>query len=72
MVPFVGTLHISCRIIIGIQKRDHNVDNHPHRDCMRCYNGTYHLGLRLRDTEGSLGSLLRVRVPFGGRDGFEV
>ena len=28
--PFLGTLHIRCRIIIGIQKRDHNFDNHPH------------------------------------------
>ena len=27
--PFLGTLNIRCRIIIGIQKRDHNFDNHP-------------------------------------------
>ena len=29
MVPFLGTLNIRCRSIIGIQKRDHNFDNHP-------------------------------------------
>ena len=28
--PFLGTLNIRCRIIIGIQKRDDNFDNHPH------------------------------------------
>ena len=28
--PFLGTLNIRCRIIIGIQKRDHNFDNHPY------------------------------------------
>ena len=27
--PFWGTLNILCRIILGIQKRDHNFDNHP-------------------------------------------
>ena len=27
--PFLGTLNIRCRTIIGIQKRDHNFDNHP-------------------------------------------
>ena len=30
MVPFWGTLNIRGRIIIGIQKRDHNCDNHPY------------------------------------------
>ena len=29
--PFLGTLNIRCRIIIGMQKRDHNFDNHPYR-----------------------------------------
>ena len=29
--PFWGTLNIRCRIIIGIQKRHHNFDNHPCR-----------------------------------------
>ena len=29
MVHFGGTLNIRCRIRIGIQKRDHNFDNHP-------------------------------------------
>ena len=28
--PFLGTLNTTCRIIIGIQKRDHNTDNHPY------------------------------------------
>ena len=28
--PFLGTLNIRCRIILGIPKRDHNFDNHPH------------------------------------------
>ena len=27
----LGTLNISCRIIMGIQKREHNFDNHPYR-----------------------------------------
>ena len=27
--PFLGTLNIRCRIIMGIQK-DHDFDNHPH------------------------------------------
>ena len=26
--PFLGTLNIRCHIKIGIQKRDHNFDNH--------------------------------------------
>ena len=29
--PFLGTLNIRCRIIIGYPKRDHNFDNHPYR-----------------------------------------
>ena len=28
--PFLCTLDIRCGIIIGIQKRDHNFDNHPY------------------------------------------
>ena len=28
--PFLGTLNTRCRIIIGIQKRDHNFDDHPY------------------------------------------
>ena len=28
--PFLGTLNIRCRIIIGIQKRTHYFDNHPY------------------------------------------
>ena len=28
--PFLGTLIIRCRNIIGIQKNDHNFDNHPY------------------------------------------
>ena len=28
--PFLGTLNIRGRIIIGIQKRDHDFDNHPY------------------------------------------
>ena len=28
--PFWGTLNMRCRTITGIQKRDHNFDNHPH------------------------------------------
>ena len=29
--PFLGTLNIRCRIIIGIPKRDHHFDNHPNQ-----------------------------------------
>ena len=28
--PFLGTLNIRCRIIIGIKKRGHNFENHPY------------------------------------------
>ena len=28
--PFLGTLNIRGRIIIGTQKKDHNFDNHPY------------------------------------------
>ena len=28
--PFLGTLNIRCRIIIGIQKGDHDFDNQPY------------------------------------------
>ena len=28
--PFLGSLNTRCRIIIGTQKRDHNLDNHPY------------------------------------------
>ena len=28
--PVWGTLNIRCRIIIGIQKKYHSFDNHPH------------------------------------------
>ena len=28
--PFLGTLNIRCRIILGYPKRDHNFDNHPY------------------------------------------
>ena len=28
--PFLGTLNIRCRIMIGIQKWDHNFDNHQY------------------------------------------
>ena len=28
--PFLGTLRIRCRIIKGIQKKDHDFDNHPY------------------------------------------
>ena len=28
--PFLGTLNIRGRIIIGTQKRDHKFDNHPY------------------------------------------
>ena len=27
--PFLSTLYIRCRIILGYPKRDHNFDNHP-------------------------------------------
>ena len=27
--PYLGTLNIRCRILIGIPKRDHDFDNHP-------------------------------------------
>ena len=30
--PFLGGLNIACRLIIGIQKRHHNFDNHLNRD----------------------------------------
>ena len=29
--PFLGALNIRCRIIIGIQKKDHLFDDHPYR-----------------------------------------
>ena len=32
--PFLGTLNIRCRSIVGIQKRDHNFDNHPYNVLM--------------------------------------
>ena len=32
--PFLGTLNIRCRFMIGNQKRDHNFDNHPYRGCV--------------------------------------
>ena len=35
--PFLGTLNIRCRIIMGIPKGDHNFDNHP----FRVLGGTY-------------------------------
>ena len=28
-VPFLGTLNIRCRIIIGTPRKNHNFDNHP-------------------------------------------
>ena len=33
--PFLSTLNIRCRIIIGTQKRDHNFDNHPYARKLR-------------------------------------
>ena len=30
--PFLGTLNIRCRIIIGIQKRDHCFNHHPYNE----------------------------------------
>ena len=35
--PFLGTLNIRCRIIIGIQKRDPNFDNHPYEMTQVCF-----------------------------------
>ena len=29
--PFLGTLNIRGRIIIGTQEKDHDFDNHPYR-----------------------------------------
>ena len=29
--PFLGTINIRCRIVIGIPKRDDHFDNHPDR-----------------------------------------
>ena len=28
--PFLGTLNVRCRSMIGIPKRGHNFDNHPY------------------------------------------
>ena len=28
--PLLGTPNIRCRIILGIEKRDHDFDNHPY------------------------------------------
>ena len=41
--PFLGTPNIRCRIIIGIQKRDHNFDNHPYPKPLSL-NGVWGLG----------------------------
>ena len=44
--PFLGTLNLRGRIIIGIQKRDHNFDNHPKGPSMAkilCNLGPKHL-----------------------------
>ena len=49
MVPFWGTLNIRCRIILGIQERDHNFDNDP-----------YVLGGSLANSSSSGGSYERI------------
>ena len=46
--PFLGTLNIRGRTIIGIQKRDHNFDNHPYELSFRVRG----LGFRLRNAVG--------------------
>ena len=45
--PFLGTLNIRCRIIIGIQKGDHSFDNHPDRVSTLGFR-VWGLGLRVR------------------------
>ena len=45
--PFWGTLNIRCRIIVGIQKGDHNFDSHP-----RVGEGL--IGFRISFSEGGL------------------
>ena len=60
--PFLCTLDIRCRIMIGTPKRDHNFDNHPHayEYHQPWYNGFglgfRHLGL------GLTGLGLRLRI----------
>ena len=39
--PFLGTLNIRCRIIIGIQKRDHDFDDHPYELQSKLSKGGY-------------------------------
>ena len=34
--PFLGTLNIRCRSMIGIHKKDHNFDNHPYTSLRHC------------------------------------
>ena len=43
--PFLGTLNIRGRIIIGIQKRDHHFDNHPYRGNGKERGNYYMIGL---------------------------
>ena len=39
--PFLGTLNIRGRVIIGVQKRDHNFDNHPYGGVVRRTDNEY-------------------------------
>ena len=45
--PFLGTLNIRCRIIIGTPKRDHNFDNHPCGDITQVGTGVSYCMLEL-------------------------
>ena len=47
MIPFWGTLNTRCRIIIGIQIRDRNFDNHPYNMHIYIYIFIYFLYLYL-------------------------
>ena len=42
--PFLGTLNIRGRIIIGTPKRDHNFDNHPYDIA---HYSSYHVGFSI-------------------------
>ena len=54
---FLGTLNIRCRIIMGIQKGDHNFDNHPYVDNIRGFEILPSIGFRI----GGLGGTALTR-----------
>ena len=53
--PFLDTLNIRCRILVGFQRGDHNFDSHP-------YTGHFLQGSKA-DQVGSCGLGLRAVAP---------